>query len=194
VKTHPYDLVARLLEYPDGVTPQVALRAEGDLARRSPEAAAELEAFRTGVAGLDPREVEELYTRTFDILAPCCLDVGYQLFGETYKRGSFLVKMRGAARRYGVEPGSELPDHLPVVLRILARVDAGDDPSELAVEVLLPAVEKMLRSLAAGENPYAAVLRAVRALLCADFGVAPARIVERSLPVLEEPALGGDHA
>ena len=182
----PLDHLAALLDYPEPDVLAQAERARGALAEW-PAAAAELEAFAAHVAGCDPREVEELYTRTFDIMATCCLDVGYQLFGETYKRGLFLVKMRDACRRHGVDARTELPDHLPVVLRLLARLAPEDEPEELVREVLLPAVGKMLLPFHDAPNPYAGLLRAVDAVLRAVWP--PATRVVPLLPVVYE---GGD--
>jgi nitrate reductase delta subunit len=177
-----FERLAPLFEYPEPDLVGLAEEIRASLAPVHASAAGEVERFAAHVAGCDPREVEELYTRTFDVLAACCLDVGYQLFGETYKRGLFLVRMQEALRRYGVAPGAELPDHLPVVLRLLARLEEKDDPESLAREVLLPAVAKMLLSFGDGANPYAGLLRALSSLLRAAY--APDARVAFSLPVL----------
>jgi nitrate reductase delta subunit len=189
---HPYDLLAELLEYPGPDVFARAVSARAALAARSPEAAAAIEAFASDIAPLDPAEVEELFTRTFDILAPCCLDVGYQLFGETYKRGLFLVKLRQETRSHGIETGPELPDHLPVVLRLLARLEPTDDPRGLAVEAILPALGKMRATFGDGTNPYAALLAAVDAVLRADFSIAEeprVRSPSVHLPILSDGGL-----
>ena len=39
-------------------------------------------------------DLQELYTRTFDLNPVCALEVGYHLFGENYKRGEFLANLR----------------------------------------------------------------------------------------------------
>lgn len=189
---HPYELLAALLEYPGPDLLAAAASARTALAARSPEAAAALESFACGIAPLDPGEVEELYTRTFDLLAPCCLDVGYQLFGETYQRGSFLVKLREATRRHGIETGSELPDHLPVMLRLLARLDRAGDPRGLAEEAILPALGRMRAALGDGANPYAALLAAIDTSLRADFSIAEeprGRVLPMRLPVVQDGGL-----
>ena len=72
-----------------------------------------------GFEQLGSTELEELYTRTFDINPVCSLEVGWHLFGEDYNRGAFLVRMRGLLREHGIEEGAELPDHLESVLRVL---------------------------------------------------------------------------
>lgn len=159
---HPYELYAELLDYPQ---PDLAAAAER---AGVPELAA-------WAAGVSYREVEELYTRTFDLQPPCCLEVGWHLFGESYKRGSFLVKMTVAAREHGVEPGVEMPDHLSVVLRLLPRLGPDEDARGLVEEAVLPAMEKMLEGFGDRQgNPYRALLVAVAERLRRDYDVRPA--------------------
>jgi nitrate reductase molybdenum cofactor assembly chaperone NarJ/NarW len=149
-----YDALAELLDYPQ---PDLA-----DAAER-----AGLSDFAAWAAGVDARELEEVYTRTFDLSAPCCLELGWHLFGETYKRGEFLVRMTVAARAHGVVPGTELADHLAVVLRLLGRLGPDEDARGLVEEAVLPAIEKMIAAVA--DNPYRGLLAAVETRLRADF-------------------------
>lgn len=186
---HLYELLAELLDYPGPDVVVVAARCRADLEARSPEAAAAVDAFLVHAAGAEPFEMEELYVRTFDLNPAAALDLGYQIFGESYKRGVFLVKMQRAARDHGVDPGSELPDHLPVVLRLLARLRDADDPRSLVDEIVLPAVLKVIGAFGASPSPYVALLRAALALLQQDHGIA--RIRELPRPI-ESPVGGHD--
>jgi len=135
-------------------------------------------------------ELEELYTRTFDINPVCSLEVGWHLYGEDYNRGSLLVYLRGLLRSHGVEEGAELPDHLASVLRLLARLPR-DEAGGLARRCVLPAVVKMNAGLAGEDNPYSAVLRGVEEHLRAAFGE-PEAPQERSMPYdCAAPCRGG---
>lgn len=132
-----------------------------------------------GFAGLEPRALEELYTRTFDVNPVCSLETGWHLFGEDYNRGAFLVRLRGLLREHGVEESTELPDHLETVLRLLDAMEE-KEASALAREFVLPAVAKMRAALAGSNNPYGAVLEEIERVLRASHGdpvawVAPAR-------------------
>ena len=182
---HPYDGLADLLGYPDAVFPALAHDTRTDVAIRSPEAAAALSVFVDTTAALSAAEMEELYTRTFDLQAPCCLEVGWQIFGDTYNRGSFLVRLRLAARDHGVAEASELPDHLATILRVIGRLHDDEDPRGLVQEAVLPAVEKMRASFGDGTNPYRSVLDAIATLLASDFAIdrAALRRGPRHLPL-----------
>ena len=155
---HRYEEIAELLGYPSERTavvarkesnrqdagdakkngaiesePAIGLGAVGALAvdPRNSEARRGFAGFAEYVAGRDLRELEELYTSTFDIQGNVCLDVGYQLFGETYKRGQFIVKLRVALREAGVSEAGELPDHLPSVLRFLAKREEEEEKENM---------------------------------------------------------------
>ena len=69
---------------------------------------------------------EQLGDAYRDINPECTLEVGWQLYGEDYNRGAFLVRMRAWMRSVGVEERGELPadlaaDDAEVVGRHLAR-------------------------------------------------------------------------
>ena len=168
---HVSELLAKLLEYPAPGLLAVAERCRAQLATRSADAAEKVDVFAAYAAGVDVRDLEELYARTFDLNPAASMDLGFQLFGESYKRGIFLVKMKRAVRAHDVDAGSELPDHLPVMLRLLARLTDDEDPRSLVDEVILPTVTKVLEAFGKTENPYVSLLRAVVSLLCTDFRV-----------------------
>ena len=164
------EAVAPLLEYPDGRLRRRAARAARLVVSLDGEAARCLEAFAAAVRDASPAALEERYTATFDLQPRCTPYVGYQLFGDSYARGSFLAYLAGRYREQGFACVGELPDHVAVVLRFLARhPDAL--PPEFLPEALAPAVEKMHRSLAGGDNPYRLVLDALRRLIHAETGV-----------------------
>ena len=79
----------------------------------------EFQEFHAGIAGLSTEQVQELFTRTFDLNPMCTLEIGWQLYGEDYQRGEFLVKMREDLRLFGVAESGDLPDHLSHALALL---------------------------------------------------------------------------
>lgn len=167
---HPYVLLGTLLEYARPDAAAVAQEARALLAPRSAEAASHVEAFGTYAASVSAEALSELYARTFDFNPSHALELGYQLFGESYKRGVFLVKMQARVKAFGIAFEPELPDHLSVVLKLLAAVQA-EEARAIADEVVLPALEKVLGHFSDETEPYRLVLLATRALLCADFQI-----------------------
>jgi nitrate reductase delta subunit len=134
-----------------------------------------LAAFADAVRGLAPGEVEELFTRTFDLNPMCSPEVGWHLFGENYSRGEFLVKMRQELRRLGLPESTELPDHLGHVLPVLGRLGPAE-AGPFAERCVVPALDKMLAGLAGKDNPYEKLLEAVRRLATCRHSPAAAEV------------------
>jgi nitrate reductase delta subunit len=153
-------LLARVLDYPEPETAEARERLVGLLEDWRPEAA---ESLRTHVEALGATSLyaqQERYAATFDVNPAVCLYVGYHLFGDSYPRGAFMARLAGEFNEIGHEFGRELPDHLPVVLRYLARPDAVDSV-ELVDDALVPALRTIVKAFAETSNPYAALLEAV---------------------------------
>ncbi len=119
-------------------------------------------AFLRGIDRLPLGAWEELHTRTLDLNPPAAPYVGYQTWGESYQRGAFMANMNRALAEADVDADGELPDHLAPILRYLAAVS---DPLPDLIEVLDPAVGRMLSALRSAEpdNPYVSLLQAVQA-------------------------------
>lgn len=161
-----FEALAFLLEYPGPDFKSRLDEVQNDLGDLDGTVLEEARRFLEFAASSAPTDLEELYTRTFDINPVCCQEVGWQIFGEAYDRGGFLVKISAALRYHDIEPTTELGDHLTQMLRLLAH---SDPPRARALGrgFLLPAVEKMLGGFADSDSPYAGVLSAVnRAIEC----------------------------
>ena len=97
--------------------------------------------------------LQERYVEAFDLDAGCTLDIGWHLFGEASERGTFLSILREDLVRAGVDERGNLPDHLPTLLRLIARQDAAE-AAELAA-LVAPAVALVLERLNARSSPFA---------------------------------------
>ncbi len=167
----PYDSLAALLRYPDRAYLGGVDVCRRTLAAEGPGLAEPVERFAAAVGKMTVAELEELFTRTFDINPMCSLEVGWQLFGEEYARGAFLVRMRQEMRRLGLPESTELPDHLTHVLAILGRMKP-DDADDFATACVLPALERMCAGLSNKDVPYEHALGAIRAFVLARHGAA----------------------
>ncbi|MFN7943020.1 MAG: hypothetical protein U0X73_15625 [Thermoanaerobaculia bacterium] len=146
-----YDALADLFDYPARDYPTRVRRALDAVARRCEPAARALAAFAAGLPGdgsefepLELDEIQELFTRSFDVQAITTLSVGYVLFGDDYKRGELLVNLGRELRGVGVDGGTELPDHLPNVLRLMARWRDEALAAEFASAILHPGLSRMI--------------------------------------------------
>lgn len=161
--------LARLLSYPDSHYLQLVellyLLVQAEL----PEAAKGISEFGMFVELCKEYELEEAYTRTFDVNPSCALEIGWHLFGEDYMRGQFLVRMRGELAKYEIPESGELPDHLTHVLPVLALMPQ-DEASQFAHACVFPALHKMQTSLDKNQSPYRHLIRCLVLVLELHYG------------------------
>lgn len=163
------DDLGELLRYP-GSDYLSRLDQACEESSRDDEFRALLQKFRTHVAALSLQDLQELYTRTFDLSPLCSLEVGWQLYGEDYARGSFLVYMRSKLREHSLAERGELPDHLANLLPLLGRMPA-QQAEELREAGALPALRKMMQPFSDNNlNPYGDLLHSILSLLQAPIG------------------------
>ena len=178
------DRLGGLLGYPQSaVDAEVRACAEA-LAAVDAEAAEHLSAFHRQVQGRSIEDLQELFVNAFDCNPGRALEVGWHLFGEDYKRGSFLVWMRSKLRDFGLPESSELPDHLTHVLAVLGRMETAE-ADEFAATCVLPVLERMIPGFAKDGNPYENILKSIRRVLNRLHG--PGQV--QSLPLVVIPAV-----
>ena len=150
------------------------------------EASKSFEEFCAPIRGLSTDDLRELFTHTFDLNPMCTLEIGWQLYGEDYQRGEFLVKMREQLREYDLPESGELPDHLTHALVLLAHLEP-DEAAEFAGSYLLPALDKMRTSWRENRNAFAELLESAFLQLRSEYPYDPAKMPIRKpeLPILQ---------
>lgn len=109
-----------------------------------PAAGQQLRPFTEAILGLSRRQLEELFTRSFDVQSVTTLDVGYVMFGDDYKRGELLAHLNAEHEAVGVDCGTELADHLPNLLCLIPRLSDEDLVQDLVGEIIYPALNVMI--------------------------------------------------
>ncbi|MCC6824851.1 MAG: hypothetical protein IT172_03820 [Acidobacteria bacterium] len=120
--------------------------------------------FCNGIEEIPLTELQELYTRSFDLNPACALEIGYHLFGEDYKRGAFLASLRETQEGFDLGQEQQLPDHLPVLLRMIRCMDDDDLRGSLINLCLIPGLEKIIKKFKE-VNPYLDLIKATAAAL-----------------------------
>ncbi len=183
-----YHLFSEILEYPGPKLVERVRECLSLLVETNREASTKLQQFISLVEKLPAGRLEEVYTGTFDLQVVCYPYVGYQLFGESYRRGAFMVALKERYRACGIPEGSELPDHLALVLRFLGVLDDEAEREEFAHECLIPALEKMAQGFRDKDNPYRELLGALLLLMQEAYPGRPETRVTRP-----EDFLGNRH-
>lgn len=146
-------LLSPLFAYPDGAFGD-HLRAAGDHPA-SGVLTAHLARFRGETEGLTTGDLEELYTKTFDLSPECVPHLGAQIFGEEENKRRLMLSKLGESFRAlpdAVKRG-ELPDHISVVLggwHLLAH----EERLEFASFFMAPGLKVMKDILTKNKNPY----------------------------------------
>jgi nitrate reductase delta subunit len=128
-------------------------------------------AFLSNIEKMSISDWEELYTRTLDLNPTTIPYIGFQIWGESYRRGEFLAQMNKAMQSHAVDLDGELPDHLVPVLRYL---EVAPEPLPQLSEVIRVAVQRMIDVLHKQEpqNPYCQLLEGIQMQLQSNQAVA----------------------
>lgn len=114
-------------------------------------------------------QLQETYTRAFDVAPQSIPYLSVYLFGEeSHKRSELMTGLLEAYEAAGYTYENELPDHLSVILGYAAHC-ADSEWTELAHWVIPGPLVEMLRSLERTKNPYEHVLRALTQVFKANF-------------------------
>ena len=169
---------ADLLDYPRPGIAERAAECRALVAGETPRAARLLDDFLADLERIPPGQLEELYTGAFDLDtlsdldATCYPYIGHHLLGESYKRSTFMLELRRRYQAAGFEVEHELPDHVVVMLRFLARCTDPELAEELVGDAILPALSRMTRDGdeasiegGGGRRVYLRLLEALRLVL-----------------------------
>lgn len=160
-----YEVLADLLEYPQKNWVLLLEPGKKLLLEEASEIEALFEGFCLQVQDLSLAELQEKYTQTFDLTPACTLEVGYHLFGENYKRGLFLAELHETEAPFHLGQEHQLPDYLPVLLRLMVKLEDEELRTDLANECVIPAIEKMIQAVPGTDNPFGILLKVVLAVL-----------------------------
>jgi nitrate reductase molybdenum cofactor assembly chaperone NarJ/NarW len=157
-------LFAEVMDYPQPGRSPAAACAER-LQESFPGAAEPMRSFGALIESQSIGALQELYSNTFDYTAATTLYVGYHLFGDGAKRSAFLVKLEEAYLTHGFSHGTELADHLSVIMRFLSIGRDAGFAAPLIGECTLPILEKVEDALRKTKNPYHQAARSARIFL-----------------------------
>lgn len=160
-----YVLFARVLDYPETSAEVSNLVARLDDV--CSEAAQCLRRFESGLRGMTLGELQELYTSTFDMQPDRTTNLGCHLFGDDVRRNLFMAQLKDRMESRQIPLGCELPDHLSLILQLLAAEESEDEARTLVADCLTPAITRILATFKDGahSNPYAHALQALLAAL-----------------------------
>ena len=150
-----YASFAELFDYPAAGLPRPP-EAIG-----SPAVRGLVEQFTQRATALGPTRLEEIYAHTFDLQPECTLNLSHHLFADEWKRSAMLIELKALFQRHALDHGSELPDHLCWLLRLMAAAPDDGELRELRAHLLLPALRALSERVRDPSNPYVPLLKAL---------------------------------
>jgi len=171
-----YASIARMLDYPAGKEGMLADHASVSRFLQEKEIGSPLAPFARFVESSPLAKLQEEYVATFDFNPAVALYLGHHLFGGNREKGAYLIRLKQEFGRHGFTPsGSELPDHLPLVLGFLSYLARNAEERirrTFISECVLPGVERLGAAFTARrDSPWKPVVEAARLLCVADSAV-----------------------
>lgn len=119
--------------------------------------------FCESINPLSNDQLEEVFTRTFDMAPICSPYISGHLYGaDNFERGNLLTALSERYNEANFATNGELPDHIALLLRFSPEMDETEF-SELVEYCLSKPLEDMEINLT--DNPYQHAVHAVREVL-----------------------------
>jgi nitrate reductase assembly molybdenum cofactor insertion protein NarJ len=144
MKLSQYQLISPLFDYPNQGYRETMQQVADGLRADYPTASVELEELLK-LLPTDVYEIQELYTKSFEVQAVTSLEIGYVLYGDDYTRGEVLSNLSAEHKAVANECGGELADHLANVLRLVPKIKDREILFDLMRLMVAPAVENMMK-------------------------------------------------
>ena len=156
-----FKVVSILLRFPDQDLIDALPSVRAALKDRSPGApGVRCHAFIDYLGTRPLVQLQEEFSRIFDLSPETCLNMTYHRCGEGRERGLALAGLIGLYRNSGYEiVGRELPDYLPLILEFLSICD--EDAGLKIIKEWGDQVQKLAQHLKKDESPYAALIEAL---------------------------------
>ncbi len=140
-----FNLLAKLLEYPKDDFKDLLIKFESSLDEVNPEFKNQFSKFSIPVKESSIDELQELYVKTFELNSICTPYVGVHIFGEDgFKRGNFMARLKQAFKDNNLEIGTELPDHISLILKLASSLKDENKFNALLSECIINPTNLML--------------------------------------------------
>ena len=168
-----YAYLARILEYPTDKQELLQAAAVVSTVLDDHCSCGAIESFAAFIAASTQAALQEEYVATFDFNPAAAPYLGHHLYGDNQKKGGYMIRLKQEFIRYDfIPPGSELPDHLAVVLDFLAHLasqEGHDARRQFIASYVLPGLQKFNAGFAACRpSPWQSVVNAAEVLCTAD--------------------------
>ncbi|MCB1060155.1 MAG: hypothetical protein KDB65_07980 [Calditrichaeota bacterium] len=136
----------------------------------SKHATRHIRAFLKEIESFSITDIQELYSKTFDLNPVASPALSVHLFGvESFKRSHLMVGLLDMYRETSYVSTGESADHMSTVIGFLPCASVVDR-KELSTYVVLPGLMKMAEFLASKNSPFAHLLKAACEIVETEAG------------------------
>jgi len=164
-----YILLADLFRYPEKDFAENLKKNVVMVYEKFPDFSKDIYAFVQQIEKKSLSDLEEYYVNTFLLQPVSSLDLGFLLFGNDSKRNEFLISIKGEQSKVGNYCGNELPDHLPNILTLIAKIKEEEFCEELSYCLVIPAIKKLKTGFETTDNYYKYIIELLLKFLENDF-------------------------
>jgi len=170
-----YEHLAGLLNFPkEDVGPMIedTIKVLEGHTEYPAEALDELKLFGKEVGDISLDDLQGIYSYTFELTSEYTLDIGHFLY-DGFKRSNYLASLKAMYRENGFPfdevAGGELPDHLPVMLVFLSRLENEDLKRDVMESFVVMAMEKLNKNFERQQgNLYCHLINAIYRVIDKD--------------------------
>lgn len=157
-----YKLLSILLRYPMDVSKvRQAARRLYELVTNTEdlkiaELKGELEDFIQFLESSHLWAIQEEYVKAFDLFPLCPPYLSHHIYGESYRKGEYMVRLKEIYREHGFEMPenlkNELPDHIAVITGFLGTLEQKDRRDFIGF--IINGLKKMADAVRNKDTPY----------------------------------------
>jgi|Deesub1362A_J573_1020465.scaffolds.fasta_scaffold00145_22 nitrate reductase delta subunit len=131
-----------------------------------------LGSFREFLDNSEISVIQEEYVRVFDIFPLCSPYLSHHLFGDSYKKGMYMVELKRIYRDRGFYyQERELPDHMAVVMAFLSHlceISLDIERKNFLQSYVLGGLNLMVERIDKETTPYKGLIQSVYAFCKMD--------------------------
>ena len=170
-----YKLLSVIFSYPDD---EKLLKESSEKLYRISLDIHRLDDFMEFIRGSSLSAIQEEYVSTFELQPLCAPYISHHIYGESYKKGEYMVFLKEIYRNHSFEYTiNELPDHIAVISEFLSVLDR--NRSEF-ISRIMPGLIKMSEKVENKNTSYKEPVQLLYKLCSSELSEFEKEVVECS--------------
>jgi len=144
-----YKLLSIIFSYPED---EKLITESSEKLGELSEELQKIDEFAEFITSSSLAEIQEVYVETFDLQPIIIPYISHHIFGESYRKGEYMVRLNEIYRQNSFVPSvNELPDHIAVVSEFLSILR--ENRNEF-ISTVMSGIKKMVENIEEKNTPY----------------------------------------